>query len=103
MSARQHQLPGESARDASFGMTLSAQTGCGEARMTGEIDFTCTDRFYALLDQVRRDDRRHLVLELSQLRFLSAGGAGVLARAAEDYAQTRPHPSPAAIPASLPA
>ena len=69
-----------------FGIGPSSNTDLGTLRLTGELDFSCADRLYAVLGGLRHEGRCHVLLDLSDLAFLSAAGVGALARAATDYA-----------------
>ena len=50
-------------------------------RLRGELDLATASHLEQRLDRLRRDGHRQLVLDLSELEFLSAAGLTVLLRA----------------------
>lgn len=57
--------------------------------LKGEIDLSCLAGFQAVLDDELTDTSRTVVVDLTQLDFLAAGGAGVLSAAAHRAAADR--------------
>jgi hypothetical protein len=72
MNVERVQLPGGSAPGARLWVAVSPDTDRGTVRLFGELDFTGTDRLHAVLDWLRHDGHRHIVVELTELGFLSA-------------------------------
>jgi anti-anti-sigma factor len=70
-----------------LGVELSRDAEHGRARLYGELDMASTDWLQTVLDQIRQDGCRFLVLDLSQLTFLGVTGLEVIARAAREYAE----------------
>ena len=80
-------------------MELSLDAEHGRALLYGELDMASTDWLRTVLDQIRQDGCRFLVLDLSQLKFLGVTGLEVIVRVADEYAEaggqitlTRPTP-----------
>lgn len=63
---------------------VSADTVAAEARVRGELDIATIDRMQTALSRLRADGYRRITLELSDLRFLSASGLGMLVREADE-------------------
>jgi anti-anti-sigma factor len=80
------ELPRHPTPEAMFGVAVSVAADQATMRVSGELDYTFTERLYPVLDGVRRDGHRYLVVGLAELEFLSASDAGVLTHAAHDYA-----------------
>jgi anti-sigma B factor antagonist len=74
-------------RHAVLGVELSLDAEHGRALLYGELDMASTDWLRTVLDQVRQDGCRFLVLDLSQLKFLGVTGLEVIVRIAGEYAE----------------
>jgi anti-anti-sigma factor len=70
-----------------LGVELSVDGEHGRALLYGELDMASTDWLQAVLDEVRQDGCRFLVLDLSKLRFLGVTGLEVIVRIARGYAE----------------
>lgn len=82
-------LPFRSAQGASlFELTPADTCRCERSHvaLSGEVDLAGVDRLTAALEWFRLAGHRDLVIDVSELRFLSATGLGVLTFAAHDYA-----------------
>lgn len=64
-----------------LGVHLATDTTVAAARLTGELDRISGAQLTAVLDQLRADDYLQVVLDVSGLQFLDAGGLDVLVRA----------------------
>jgi anti-anti-sigma factor len=74
-------------RHAVIGVELSLDAEHGRALPYGELNMASTDWLQTVLDQIRQDGCRYLVLDLSHLRFLGVTGLEVIVRVAHEYAE----------------
>src|SRR5437763_12599673 len=66
---------------ACFGAVISTDTVGSCVQLRGELDLATAPDLDRLLDQLRRDGHRQVILDLSGLEFLCAAGLSVLLRA----------------------
>jgi stage II sporulation protein AA (anti-sigma F factor antagonist) len=71
---------GADGRLSSFEVVLSTDTTCSWAQLRGELDLTSAPRLERLLDELRRDGYRQIILDMSALEFLGASALSVFVR-----------------------
>jgi len=70
-----------------LGVELSRDAEHGRALLYGELDMASTDWLRTVLEQVRQDGCRYLVLDLRHLRFLGVTGLEAIVQIAGEYAE----------------
>ncbi|MGH3784047.1 MAG: STAS domain-containing protein [Pseudonocardiaceae bacterium] len=66
---------------ACIDVVISTDSARGRVRLRWELDLNTAPHLEQLLDRLRRDGHRQIILDLSGLEFLSAAGLTVFLRA----------------------